>query len=357
MEKSYPHITLPLDPLFALLDVSGFDVSPATRVRVWRVLDSVGREVALRDPVQLRLLLAPVFARSAEEQKRFYEVFEKYTEAVKKSDEKPVTPGFWYALRTFFLNKWTKLVKPLKWIKWPKWMKWLNWRNLVLAAVLVIGIVRLYPYILHIIYAPMPALHPQVAGKTPSTPGTTVFYWQIKEFIVKLSPDYWAESMLLLLLAFMAAGAYWFRWSWRLRESLSPKAQSSKTKKKPEHKPDTQRKSLPFRQLLPVTRQPRTTGGDKPPYYIPFREQKGVLKTSREQFRLGNAMRLRQLSDDLIFDLPATLRATMDRGGYPEFHYRHRTRPTEYLFVVEEQAPGHHLARLFRHLTETLRGQ
>lgn len=62
-------------------------------------------------------------------------------------------------------------------------------------------------------------------------------------------------------------------------------------------------------------------------------EQKGVLRTAREQFRLGDAMRLRQLTDDLVLDLPATMRATMDGGGYPHFRYRYRTRPTEYLVL------------------------
>ncbi|MBK8193522.1 MAG: hypothetical protein IPK76_10035 [Lewinellaceae bacterium] len=52
-----------------------------------------------------------------------------------------------------------------------------------------------------------------------------------------------------------------------------------------------------------------------------------------------------------------TLRATIMAGGCPEFRYRYRTRPSEYLFLVDEQMPGRHLARLFRHLAETLRGQ
>jgi hypothetical protein len=95
-----------------------------------------------------------------------------------------------------------------------------------------------------------------------------------------------------------------------------------------------------------------TTGSDRPPYYIPYNQNKAVVRTAREQYRFADALRLRQTTDELVLDLPATLRATIDRGGYPALRYRYRTRPSEYLFIVDEQMPGHHLARLFRHLAE-----
>ena len=96
---------------------------------------------------------------------------------------------------------------------------------------------------------------------------------------------------------------------------------------------------------------------DKPPYYIPFREQKGVLRSSKAEFRLGDALRLRQEGQHQLLDIPATLQATLDRGGFPTARYRYQTKPTDYLFLVDEQLPGNHLARLFRHLAENLRGQ
>ncbi|MFM8372407.1 MAG: hypothetical protein ACKOCO_08470, partial [Bacteroidota bacterium] len=137
-------------------------------------------------------------------------------------------------------------------------------------------------------------------------------------------------SWVILVVLLLLAGFYWRRWF--------------------------------FRKPPPATQGPTaalvlTTGSDRPPYYIPYNQKKAVVRTAHEQYRFADALRLRQTTDELVLDLPATLRATIDRGGYPALRYRYRTRPSEYLFIVDEQMPGHHLARLFRHLAETLRGQ
>ena len=78
------NINFPLDPLFSLLETSGFEVSPATRVRAWRVLSSVGLRPSLNDPAQLKTRLAPLFARSYEQQQLFYTVFDRYVDDLKR---------------------------------------------------------------------------------------------------------------------------------------------------------------------------------------------------------------------------------------------------------------------------------
>ncbi|MBK8193523.1 MAG: hypothetical protein IPK76_10040 [Lewinellaceae bacterium] len=82
-----------------MLEPAGFDCTPANQVRAWRVLDSIGQEAALRDPAQLKLRLAPLFARSAEGQKLFYEVFDKYVDTLDREHEPPKKlrrwPGLW----------------------------------------------------------------------------------------------------------------------------------------------------------------------------------------------------------------------------------------------------------------------
>ncbi len=138
-------------------------------------------------------------------------------------------------------------------------------------------------------------------------------------------------SYLILLLTGALAGWSWYRWSKR------------KAPKPPEPQSGVR------------TNLPEKT--DKPPYYIPFREQKGVLRSSKAEFRLGDALRLRQEGQHQLLDIPATLQATLDRGGFPVARFRYQTKPTDYLFLVDEQLPGNHLARLFRHLAENLRGQ
>jgi len=140
----------------------------------------------------------------------------------------------------------------------------------------------------------------------------------------------WLSYLILLLTGALSVWS-WYRWSRR------------KAPKPPEPQAGVR------------TNLPEKT--DKPPYYIPFREQKGVLRSSKAEFRLGDALRLRQEGQHQLLDIPATLQATLDRGGFPTARFRYQTKPTDYLFLVDEQLPGNHLARLFRHLAENLRGQ
>jgi len=145
-----------------------------------------------------------------------------------------------------------------------------------------------------------------------------------------LWPFWW-----LLAISALAAAWFWPRW---LRRKAPPAPE----------KPSAPGSVLP---------EGWAQASDRPPYYIPFREQKGILRSAREQLRFGDALRLRQEGEDALLDVPATLQATIDGGGYPDFRFRFRTRPSEYLFLIDEQMPGKHLARLFRQFAENLRGQ
>ncbi len=69
--------TLPLDGLFHRLELAGFELSPADRLRAWKVLGGPGKQY-LQEPEQLKLLLGPVLARSAADQQRFSELFDQY---------------------------------------------------------------------------------------------------------------------------------------------------------------------------------------------------------------------------------------------------------------------------------------
>jgi hypothetical protein len=64
----------------------------------------------------------------------------------------------------------------------------------------------------------------------------------------------------------------------------------------------------------------------------------------QEQALLNLRKRTRVGSDQL--DLPATLRATIEAGGMPRFRMGSTRRPPHYLFLIEEQGPQDHFARL-----------
>ena len=81
-------LNLPLDGLFRRLELAGFELSPADRLRAWKVLGGPGKEY-LQQPDQLKLLLGPVLARSAAEQEKFSELFDQYYAEVSAPLEEP----------------------------------------------------------------------------------------------------------------------------------------------------------------------------------------------------------------------------------------------------------------------------
>ncbi len=486
MSSPDKHIGLPLDPLFSLLEVAGFDVTPASRVRAWRVLSSAGLRASLDNPALLRGLLAPVFARSAEQQLRFYEVFDRFVESISREPEPPPPPP-----KTPFLKKYRHLLALtalalaalLAYFLWPKpapsvipepsfsfnndihipgdmvqcntsaleglpdsallALRWELLRStdstpepvvmdssentvswLFVAPAPAAGTqfsVRLsvrytdnrpdssgarvrtgesvlplrcaHPPAMPRLQLPAGTLSPgqqavfavgqrlapglacrwEITGEGASsrTPrlvhrfaekglyevsfsltdttqqgeqcsADTTFFIRVGEEEARLAylpllhitrhPGFTPGWLSWLILALLLIPAMYFWWRWSQRKPPPPA-------------------------VLPPVVPPVTPGSDRPPYYIPYRQQPGTPRTAREQYRLADALRRRQLTDDLTLDVPATLRATIDRGGYPAFRYRYKTRPSEYLVVVDEQIPGRHLVRLFRHLAETLRGQ
>lgn len=78
MPEYNKHIdTFPLEHLFRRLELAGFQLSPADRLRALRILGGPAKAY-LEDPAALKQLLAPVLVRSEAEQLKFYEIFDQY---------------------------------------------------------------------------------------------------------------------------------------------------------------------------------------------------------------------------------------------------------------------------------------
>lgn len=107
----------------------------------------------------------------------------------------------------------------------------------------------------------------------------------------------------------------------------------------------------------PPPQAPKLESTDRAPYFIPWRNQDGHIRPSREQYRLADALRLRQEGLVRLVDVPATVKATINKGGFPEFRFRYNTRPTDYLMLVDEQTHLSHQTRLFQYLAGQLRSQ
>ena len=73
---------LPLESLVRRLELSGFHITPATRLRMIQVLGSDPGKDLLKAPGRLKYLLAPVVVQSAAEQEKFYLVFDQFFQEI-----------------------------------------------------------------------------------------------------------------------------------------------------------------------------------------------------------------------------------------------------------------------------------
>ncbi|MBK8567368.1 MAG: SUMF1/EgtB/PvdO family nonheme iron enzyme [Saprospiraceae bacterium] len=87
------------------MELAGFSISPAERLRVLRVLESTGQS-NLKSPEKLKFLLGPVLVQGRAEQERFYELFDRYWEELQRPWEMPAAE--------VGVEK-----------RWPNWLRWL----------------------------------------------------------------------------------------------------------------------------------------------------------------------------------------------------------------------------------------
>jgi formylglycine-generating enzyme required for sulfatase activity len=94
----------------------------------------------------------------------------------------------------------------------------------------------------------------------------------------------------------------------------------------------------------------------KPPYVWNIRIPELDPPDPGDAFGLTvNALRRRTTDDSRLLDLPATIRASIRKGGMAEFRFRQQTRPPEYLLLVDRHDVRDHRARLFDDLYLLLR--
>ena len=259
---------LPLDSLIHRLESAGFRISPSDRLRIVHLLDAMGNE-CLKNPHKLRLLLAPILARSAAEQAKFYEVFDQWMPIPSSDDSK--------SSDEYTKHDYTKRTRN----------RWLLTGLLVALSTLAVWYFTTRP-------DPAPTVSKEETTQnapvdttdnnaTPTIPQETTNKQEvlkprlpIKELLLAKEqetprPSWLAWSLLALLV--LAAG--WMWWKWARRPAPKP--------------PESERP--------PITGPAGAALGevaDAPPYTIPFRGQEAYIRTGREQYRLADAMRLRQ---------------------------------------------------------------
>jgi len=96
----------------------------------------------------------------------------------------------------------------------------------------------------------------------------------------------------------------------------------------------------------------------KPPYVWNIRlDTPPEVDFGEPFYGLLHLLRRRETDEQWQLDMPGTIRATIRKGGLPEFRYAQQTRPAEYLLLIDRQGARDHRARLFEALFQGFRAQ
>ena len=114
-----------------------------------------------------------------------------------------------------------------------------------------------------------------------------------------------------------------------------------------------------FAWLFNRLNKPKTTPFDpdknsQAPYKIPFPEQ-AVVPATPQVYQLAKMLRQRQAGWRYRVDIPATVRVTIAKGGFPIIRQRGNTRSPEYLFLIDLETPDAQQVRWLEYVLEMLR--
>lgn len=95
----------------------------------------------------------------------------------------------------------------------------------------------------------------------------------------------------------------------------------------------------------------RRTRSDEPPYRLPIKIRRDrQLEMDEQFFYLIDQLRGREVGERVRIDLPTTIKATIQKGGFPQLRFRPYTRPTDYLILIDKQAEYNHQSQLFEYV-------
>ena len=96
--------------------------------------------------------------------------------------------------------------------------------------------------------------------------------------------------------------------------------------------------------------------GRRPPFTVPLAlgVERWPIRHAQPFIQAARIMRRRQRSEDAWLDLPATIAATVSAQGYPQFRYQAGSRIPEYLILINRLSPRDHQAEWFTALARSL---
>jgi hypothetical protein len=93
------------------------------------------------------------------------------------------------------------------------------------------------------------------------------------------------------------------------------------------------------------------------PFFIEFKEQDHKISPEEQISRLADGLRKRQLSDVYKLHLKKTIYKTIRAGGFPSFEFSPKTKPVDFLVLIDKEYPEGHLVKLFEYLVDRLRSE
>jgi len=88
---------------------------------------------------------------------------------------------------------------------------------------------------------------------------------------------------------------------------------------------------------------------------VPSAPRSMSLFSRAESRACAQVMRIRTPGEMRIIDVEKTVAASIRALGFPELRYRHRSRPSEFLVLIEKRCSRDHLALMFEEMIESLR--
>ena len=294
------------DHFFDYLESEGFPTGPGERVRAFVLAGRAGKSYRDR---RLKTLLCPVFARSADEQQRFYTAYDFFF----RPDELPSAPPVPAGQKVLTPVQGAPPFNRKKWIRLGAAALALSVALAAFAYFDLLGKLRywagLTTHLSSMNVTPPPAPKaPDVQTRRTTKPVPEQDQRSCRGWeCVTQGPRPWIiDSPLLayLLLLIVARTAHWHRYQTIRRE----------------------------RSRVPPFSWPVVT---LPPAGFAF--------DARLRF-LAQSLRRRISGDIRLVDVPGTLAATIQSGGFPAVRYRQSAKIPEYLFLVEQRSAQDHLA-------------
>jgi hypothetical protein len=324
------------DVLASLETASGTPLGTAAHLRVQELLRQLPADT---QPEDLQTLLAPLLCRSKEEQEQFYELFRKSWARVQETGVLPEKE----------MEAVEEAVRAGE--------RWGRWKVLVGGAVLLLAMLAVLFW-----RQPQSNLEGEKPAETPldtlrvnplDTSATPPPPFEEEKRVAPDTARYAARGIphprdlsALEPPQLTAKQRFLLRWEWPLKLAalllsglllwwLARRWEGKRRRLIAEHRPNVK---PPYAWNLSLGAEPELAFGE-------------------DFYQLLLQLRRRESDELWRLDVPRTVRATIAKGGMPQFRYAQQTRPAEYLLLIDRQNSRDHQARFFDLLYRAFRSQ